>query len=129
MAAVRGIDDYMPTATLAVALVTREEIQCRDGLEDEMEENASRVKLTRCSRKKRDISMYVCMCNWAQVLEDEHLSNPTSMTAKQFRTDCRLPCYPFFLKLVNQLKVTPLHRTSPGKTQKLHIRFDGRQEG
>ena len=59
MAAVRGIDDLLPTAALAVALATLEEIQRRDGLEDEMEENAPRVKLTRCSRKKRDISMYV----------------------------------------------------------------------
>ena len=60
MAAVRGIDDLLPTAALAVALATLEEIQRRDGLEDEVEENASRVKLTpRCSRKKRDIRMFV----------------------------------------------------------------------
>ena len=59
MAAVRGIDDLLPTSALAVALVALEEVQRRDGLEDEMEENAPRVKLTRCSRKKQDISMYV----------------------------------------------------------------------
>ena len=59
MAAVRGIDDLLPTAALAVALATLKEIQRRDGLEDDMEENAPRVKLTRCSKKKRDISMYV----------------------------------------------------------------------
>ena len=59
MAAVRGVDDSLIAAALAVALATLEEIQRRDGLEDEMEENAPRVKLTRCSRKKRDISMYV----------------------------------------------------------------------
>ena len=59
MAAVRGIDDLLPTAALAVALAALEEIQHRDGLEDEMEQNAPRVKLARCSRKKRDISMYM----------------------------------------------------------------------
>ena len=37
MAAVRGIDGLLPTAALAVALATLEEIQRRDGLEDEME--------------------------------------------------------------------------------------------
>ena len=62
MAAVRGVDDSLIAAALAVALATLEEIQRRDGLEDEMEGNAPRVKLTpRCSRKKRDISMYVCV--------------------------------------------------------------------
>ena len=61
MAAVRDIDDLLPTAAPAVALVTLEEIQRRDGLEDEMEENAPRVKLTRWSRKKRDISIYVLL--------------------------------------------------------------------
>ena len=61
MVAVRGIDDLLLTTALAVALATLEEIQRRDGLEDEMEGNAPRVKLTpRCSRKKRDISM----CMW-----------------------------------------------------------------
>ena len=59
MAAVPGIDDFLPTAALAVPWATLEEIQRRDGLEDEMEDNSPRVKLTRCSRKKRDISMYV----------------------------------------------------------------------
>ena len=61
MAAVCGIDDdLLPTAALAVALATTaEETQRLHGLEDEMEENAPRVKFTRCSRKKRGISMYV----------------------------------------------------------------------
>ena len=46
---------------LAVALAALEEVERRDGLEDEMEETAPRVKLTpRSSRKKRDISM----CAW-----------------------------------------------------------------
>ena len=60
MAAVRGIDDLLPTATLAVALAALGEDQRPDGLEDEMEERAPRVKLTpRCPKKKRDISMDV----------------------------------------------------------------------
>ena len=60
MAAVRGVDDRLITAAQAEALATLEEIQRRDGLEDETEENAQRVKLTpRCSSKKRNISMPV----------------------------------------------------------------------
>ena len=59
MAAVRGMDDLLPTAALAVALAALEEVQRRDGLEDEMEENAPCVKLAHCSRKKRNIGMYV----------------------------------------------------------------------
>ena len=47
------------TPVLSVALATVEETQRLDGLENEMEKNARRVKLARCSRKKRDISMYV----------------------------------------------------------------------
>ena len=39
---------------LDVALAALEEVQRRDGLEDQMEEN-----VTRCSRKKPDMSMYV----------------------------------------------------------------------
>ena len=58
MAAVRGTNDILPTAALAEGLATLEEIQRRDGIEDEMKENAPRAKLTRCLRKKRDISMY-----------------------------------------------------------------------
>ena len=59
MPAVRGIDDIFPTATLDVALAALEEVRLLDGLEDEREENPPRVKLTRCSRKKRGINMYV----------------------------------------------------------------------
>ena len=59
MAAVRGIDDVLPTAALAVAVATLEGIQGRDGLDDGMKENAPRVKLSRCSWKKRNMSMYV----------------------------------------------------------------------
>ena len=59
------------------------------------------------------------MRGWAQVLEDEDLSDPTSNTAKQSRTDFRLP-YPFFseLLIVNLLKVTPLRQTSPERQHK-----------
>ena len=43
-----------------LSLASLEEVQLRDGLQDELEENPPRVKLTpRCSRTKRDISMYV----------------------------------------------------------------------
>ena len=42
-AVVRRIDDLLPTAALAVALAALEEAKRRDGLEDEMEENAPRV--------------------------------------------------------------------------------------
>ena len=59
MAAVRGIDDLLRTAALAVALAALEDVQRPHGFEDEMEENAPRVKLTRCSRKKRDLSTCV----------------------------------------------------------------------
>ena len=47
MAAVCEIDALLPTAALAVAFATVEDIQGLDGLQDEMEENALRVKLTR----------------------------------------------------------------------------------
>ena len=103
MAAARGIDDLLPTAALAVALATLEETQRRDGLEHEMEENAPRVTLPRRSRKKRDISMYVWLgaSYWAQLLENEDLSDPMScITAKQFRTDFRLLYVPFFLRAI-----------------------------
>ena len=53
MAAVRGIDYLLPTAALAVALVTLEKIQRRDGLEDEMEESAPRVRLTLLEEEAR----------------------------------------------------------------------------
>ena len=61
MAAVRDIDDLLTTAALAVALAGLAEVQRRDALEDEMEENTPRVKLTRGSRKKRDMSMYASL--------------------------------------------------------------------
>ena len=43
-------------------MATLEEIQRRDGLEDDMEEHARCVKLTpRCLRKKPDINMYALL--------------------------------------------------------------------
>ena len=57
MAEVSGIDDLLPTAALAVALAAVEETQRLDGLQDEVEENAPRVKLTRFSRTKQNISI------------------------------------------------------------------------
>ena len=54
-------DDLLPTEALDVVLATTvEESERLDGLEDKVEENPPRVWLTRCSRKKRDISM-LCM--------------------------------------------------------------------
>ena len=41
-----------------------------------------------------------CMCGWAQVLEGEDLYGPTSVTAKLFRTEFRLPYVPFFLGVI-----------------------------
>ena len=80
---------FCQTAALVVALATLEEIQLRDGLEDETKESSPRSKLTRCSRKKRDMSMYAWL---AQLLEDEDLSYPTSITAKAVSN--RLPPAP-----------------------------------
>ena len=59
MAAVCGIDDISPTVALAVAFATVEEIQSVDGLQDEVKENVSRLKLARCLMKEQDISMCV----------------------------------------------------------------------
>ena len=58
MVAVRGIDDILLSATLAVAFASLEEVQRRDGHKGEMEKPLS-LKRARCSRKKRDVSMYM----------------------------------------------------------------------
>ena len=70
------------------------------------------------------------MFGWAQLLEDEDLSGPTSTTAKQFGTDF---VYPTFFSVLQQAVVKlQLHSLassvswSPEKTQKLYIRSDGR---
>ena len=46
-----------------------------------------REKLTRSQRKNRDVKP----CAWAQLLEDKDLGDSTSITAKQFRVDFRIP--------------------------------------
>ena len=122
MAAVRSIDDLLPTVALAVALATLEDTQRRDGLEDEMEENAPRVKLTPHAARGRSETS-ACTCGWAQLLENEDLSHSTSITANQFRIDFRLHHVPFSLRatinIANLLRITPLlHQTPPEKTPK-----------
>ena len=68
------------------------------------------------------------MRGWAQLLEDEDLSHPTSITAKQFRTDFLPPVLPFFLGDSQSDGSHPLHQTSPEKTQKCtrYTLYDGR---
>lgn len=101
MAASSGIDDLLPATALAVALVALDEVNRRnDALDIEIEEEQPpRVKLKRRQRRRKDIDT----CAWAQLLEDEDLEDHTSISAKQFRTDFRLP-YPFFLSLVELVK-------------------------
>ena len=69
MAAARGIDDLLSNccAALAVALATLEETQRRDGLEDEMGENAPRVKAHTTLLEEKARHEHV-LCEWAQVL-------------------------------------------------------------
>ena len=92
MAAVCGIkDDLLPTAALAAALASVEETQRLGGLEDDMEENAPRV--SHADRGRSETS--ACIRGWAQLLENEALSDPVSNTAENFGIDFRLP-YPIF---------------------------------
>lgn len=51
-AAARGIDDLSPTAALAVALAAVDHFQRHD-VDDDLGEDSSYVKHTRCSRKRR----------------------------------------------------------------------------
>ena len=46
-----------------------------------------REKFTRSQRKNRDVKT----CAWAQLLEDKDLDDSTSIAAKQFRVDFRIP--------------------------------------
>ena len=46
-----------------------------------------RQKLTRSQRKNRDVKT----CAWVQLLKDKDLDDSTSITAKQFRGDFRIP--------------------------------------
>ena len=99
-----GGDDLVPEIALAAALVALEEVENDEDDDDmlsdaEPDEELLRVKHKRRHRKKRDVKS----CAWAQLLVDEDLKDDTSITAKQFRGDFRLP-YPFFLRLVEMVK-------------------------
>ena len=113
MAAVRGIDDLLPITPPAYSFSGSRRSPAprwprrRDGERPACEAH------TLLGEEARHQHVYVV---WVQLLEDEDLSNPTSITAKQFRTDF-LP-YPFFLELVKLLVVTPLHRTPSEKNTK-----------
>ena len=65
---------------------------------------------------------------WAQVLEDEDLFDPTSLTGKHFRADVRLPYVPFFLGDIYSQSIERRSLTSnvSRKTRKQFIRSDGR---
>ena len=83
-----GVNVVLPATALAVALVALDEVQ-RDDLSLEVEpvDELPREKLTGSHRKNR----YVKTCAWAQLLEDKDLDDSTSITAKQFRADFRIP--------------------------------------
>ena len=109
MAAVCGIDDIFPTAALAVAFSTVEEIQRLGGLQ---KENAPRVTLTRFLRKKRNISMYVC------VVGRSCPKIKTSVTTRALRR-CSLGPPSVYLALFSwsycssPATLTPMHQASP----------------
>ena len=114
MATVRGIDDRAPTTALAVALATLEEVQRHEGLKDEMEENAPRVTLTRCSRKKRDMRIYVWLgapaaARRRPLSPHEHYSEPVS--------DRLPPTLPFFHG-ATAVKLHSLTSNAPRKNTK-----------
>ena len=86
-----GVDVLLPATALAVALVALDEVQRDDILlEVEPVDELPREKLIRSKRKNRDVKT----CAWAQLLEDKYLDDSTSITAKQFRVDFRLPYGP-----------------------------------
>ncbi|CAM9731337.1 unnamed protein product [Pylaiella littoralis] len=96
------VKDLHPEVALAAALAALDDIQQDDMLSDaeaEPDEEPRREKRGRRKRRKNDTST----CAWAQVLEDEDLKDPTSIAAKKFREDFRVP-YPFFLRLVELVK-------------------------
>ena len=99
--AASSVDVLLPATALDVALVALHEIHRHDlSLEVKpVNELPPREKLTRSHIKKRDVKT----CAWAQLLEDKDLDDSTSITAKQFRVDFRIP-YPFFLRLVELVK-------------------------
>ena len=109
MAAVRGIDDLSPTAALAVALATLEDIQRRDGLEDEMEEKAP-----------------ACEAHTRPLEEEARHQHVRVVGRSCWKMKALRPLTPRALRrssfeptsgCVNLLKVTPLHQTPPEKTQ------------
>lgn len=102
--AAAGMDALLPATALAVALVAVDEVQRNDlSQEDLLEEDPAndlpRERLPRSQRQRKDVET----CAWAQLLEDKDLEDSTSITAKQFRVDFRVP-YTFFLRLVALVK-------------------------
>ena len=126
MAAVRVIDDlFLPTNCCDAGCSFGD---CRTNAaprwpRDKIEETAPRVKLTRWTRKKREVQG--CMCGRAQLLEDEDIAGPAGITAKQFRTDFRVPYVPFFLGAIKSQYLEShslyfLHQTSPESTKTVY---------
>ncbi|CAB1118961.1 unnamed protein product [Ectocarpus sp. CCAP 1310/34] len=94
----------LPARALAVALVAVDEVQRNDlSQQDLLEEDPASdlpfERLARSQRQRKDVET----CAWAQLLEDKDLEDSTSITAKQFRVDFRVP-YTFFLRLVALVK-------------------------
>ena len=86
MAAAEGsVDDLLPEIALAAALVALDEVE-HDDDDDDMLSDAEPDEEPKT-------------CTWEQLLVDEELKDETSITAKQFREDFRLP-QSFFLRLV-----------------------------
>ncbi|CAB1103576.1 unnamed protein product [Ectocarpus sp. CCAP 1310/34] len=79
--------------------VQRNDLSQQDLLEEDPANDLPRERLTRSQRQKKDVET----CAWAQLLEDKDLEDSTSITAKQFRGDFRVP-FTFFLRLVALVK-------------------------
>ena len=83
-----GVDDLSPVTALAVSLVSLDEVQRKDlSLEVEPVDELPREKLTRSQRKNKGVKT----CAWPQLLEDKDRDDSTSITAKQFRVEFRIP--------------------------------------
>ncbi|CAN0312837.1 unnamed protein product [Ectocarpus sp. 4 AP-2014] len=98
------MDALLPATALAVALVAVDKVQRHDLSQQDLSEedpaiDLPRERLTRSQRQRKDVET----CAWAQLLEDKDLEDSTSITAKQFRVDFRVP-YTFFLRLVALVK-------------------------
>lgn len=89
------------SVALAAASVALHAIESDEDEEVTAESNpaAPPQKRSRKYRKRRDKAT----CAWAQLLKDPDLNNPTSLAAKEFRQDFRIP-YVFFLRLVEVVK-------------------------